>query len=205
MNSLNGLSEKELKEFQEDLQTLKTLLEGQAIALLDRENKLGELVRDSQKWTEISQVISDLRKPVAEIRFYLESAKAKIETLIDQNQLRDILDEAIKAQNQSLNDYLFQANESIAKRMKSVQEPLREVIDNNNVLIKQFSDYLATLHEGRRGQMGVERKVNLALGMLLVAAILPPVLTLTVLYSNPPMAPKHERVLEKLHQRLFPN
>jgi len=205
MNSLNGLSEKELKEFQADLQTLKTLLEGQAIALLDRENKLGELVRDSQKWTEISQVISDLRKPVAEIRFYLESAKSKIESLIDQNQLRDILEEAIKAQNQSLNDYLFQANESIAKRMKTVQEPLREVIDNNNVLIQQFSDYLATLHQGRRGQVGVERKVNLVLGMLLVTAIFPPIVMLTVLYSNPPVAPKHERVLEKLHQRLFPN
>ena len=205
MNSLNGLSEKELKEFQADLQTLKTLLEGQAIALLDRENKLGELVRDSQKWTEISQVISDLRKPVAEIRFYLESAKSKIESLIDQNQLRDILEEATKAQNQSLNDYLFQANESIAKRMKTVQEPLREVIDNNNVLIQQFSDYLATLHQGRRGQVGVERKVNLVLGMLLVTAIFPPIVMLTVLYSNPPVAPKHERVLEKLHQRLFPN
>jgi len=202
---MNSLSAKELKEFQEDLQTLKTLLEGQAIALLDRENKLGELVRDSQKWTEILQVISDLRKPVAEIRFYLESAQSKIESLIDQNQLRDILDEAIKAQNQSLNDYLFRANESIAKRMKSVQEPLREVIDNNNLLIQQFSDYLATLQEGRRGQAGVERKMNLVLGMLLAVAILPPIVTLTVLYSHPPVAPKHERVLEKLHQRLFPN
>jgi len=205
MNSLNSLSDKEFKEFQADLQTLKTLLEGQAIALLERENKLGELVRDSQKWTEISQVVSDLRKPVAEIRFYLESAQAKIEQLIDQNQLREILAEAIKTQNQSLNDYLFQANESIAKRMKSIQEPLREVIDNNNVLIKQFSDYLATLHQGRRGQVGVERKINILLAMVLVAAIVPPMVTLAVLYSNPPVAPKHERVFEKLHQRLFPN
>jgi len=187
----------------QELLELKQLIEELATSLIEKEDKFANAINNVKKWEELSHIIAELRVPVRDLKSSTESIISKAETLIDDIQLREILTEMIQTQNDNLNAYLDKAHTNVLKISSEMNNSLKEVILINSNLVHKFSTYLATVTQNKKEQSDILQKIKqlyIILAGGLVAAIIIP---LFVVYTNPPMSPRHAKVLDTLYQRVF--
>jgi len=189
----------------QEIAELKNLLEELSASLMQREENLAKALSNLQKWDELSRVIAELRTPVREMKNHTEIFAAKAEALIDDIQLREILNQAIENQDKNLTDYLQKASANVLKISSEMNSSLKEVILINSNLVQKFSAYLAVTTQNKQEQNQILNKVKSLSLMMILGFIFASVLPLIVIYVNPPVSPRHSKVLDALYERIFPD
>lgn len=196
---LNSAVSEQLREITE----LKELLEQLDSKLIEQETTFSQLLKDAKKWDELARLIAELRVPVRELKTSTESLMRKAETVLDDVELRELMNELIDNQNKNLQDYLDKANSNALRIASDLNANLKEVITLNSNLIQKFSNYLTIVAGSKQGERGLNRKVNQLYLLVIIGFSLSIITPLFAFYFYPPFPARHTKVLDALYERLF--
>ncbi|MCS7062517.1 MAG: hypothetical protein NZM04_00465 [Methylacidiphilales bacterium] len=174
-----------------------------AVALTEHLETLQALRQDTHKWQELAHLLAELKLPVTQLKSQTETLAAKAQTLIDQNQLQAVMDTFIQYQNQQLQQYLLNANSQISHAAHEINSGLSHITKLNSELLKKIAEYLGTKTIEKYNAKQIDKSIAQLKLIVIAACTAAALLPLAILYTNPPIAPHHKRLLDTLHNQII--